>query len=57
MNGVFVVTLNLTRITQDSYFKVPSSMIELFVEVLNKMLHFLQKFCYYGITKIIMQGN
>ena len=29
------MVLNLTRITHDNYFKVPSSMVELFVEVLN----------------------
>ena len=43
MHGALVVALNRTRITQDSYFKVPLSMVEFFVEVLNKMLLFWQK--------------
>ena len=46
-----VVALNRTRITQDIYFKVPSSMVELLVKVLNKMLLFRQKVRYYGIEK------
>ena len=51
MHGTLVVALNRTRITQDIYFEVPSSMVELLVEVLNKMLLFRQKVCYYGIEK------
>ena len=50
MHGTLVVALNRT---QDIYFEVPSSMVELLVEVLNKMLLFRQKFHYYGIKKII----
>ena len=51
MHGTLVVALNRTRITQDIYFEVPLSMVELLVEVLNKMLLFRQKVCYYGIEK------
>ena len=51
MHGTLVVALNRTRITQDIYFEVPSSMVELLVEVLNKMLLFRQKVRYYGIEK------
>ena len=36
------------------YFKVPLSTLELFVEVLNKMLLFRQKIHYYGTAIIIM---
>ena len=49
MHGTLVVALNRTRITQDIYFEVPLSMVELLVEVLNKMLLFRQKVRYYGI--------
>ena len=48
MHGTLVVALNRTRITQDVYFEVPLSIVELLVEVLNKML---QKLRYYGIKK------
>ena len=51
MHGTLVVALNRTRMTQDIYFEVPSSMVELLVEVLNKMLLFRQKVRYYGIEK------
>ena len=51
MHGALVVALNWTRITQDIYFEVPSSMVELLVEVLNKILLFRQKVRYYGIEK------
>ena len=54
MHGTLVVALNRTRITQDIYFEVPLSMVELLVEVLNKMLLFRQKVRYYGIEKIIV---
>ena len=36
MHGTLVVALNRIRITQDIYFEVPSSMVELLVKVLNK---------------------
>ena len=48
MHGTLVVALNRTRITQDIYFEVPSSMVELLVEVLNKMR---QKVRHYGLEK------
>ena len=51
MHGTLVVALNRTRIRQDIYFEVPSSMVELLVEVLSKMLLFRQKVRYYGIKK------
>ena len=51
MHRTLVVALNRTRITQDIYFEVPSSMVELLVEVLNKMLLFWQKVRYCGIEK------
>ena len=50
MNGTLVVALNLTRITHCSYFKVPLSMVELFVKVLNKMLLSRQKVCTWFVT-------
>ena len=43
MHGTLVVALNQIRITQDIYFEVPLSMVELLVEVLNKMLLFAAK--------------
>ena len=51
MHGTLVVALNRTRITQDIYFEVPSSMVELLIEVLNKILLFRQQVRYYGIEK------
>ena len=38
MNEALVLALNLIRITLGNIFKVPNSMVELFVKVLNKML-------------------
>ena len=54
MHGTLVVVLNRRRIIKDSYCEALSSMVELLVEVLNKMLPFRKKIRYYGIKKIIM---
>jgi len=38
MYGALIVALNWIRITQDSYFKVHLSMVELIVKVLNEII-------------------